>query len=403
MRVGFIGLGSQGGPMARRIVEGGYDTDAVGAQTRHARAVRRHRREDRWITRRTGRRQRPGLPVRGRRRRRQRGTDRRHRRAGRIGVRRDRRHPQHRASRHLPRGRRIRCRTGCFGHRRTGERRRARRRGGHAAGHGRRRGGVVERCRPVFATYADPIVHLGPLGSGQVTKILNNLLFTANLGSAISTLELGESLGIHRDRLCEVLTGGSATSKALGSIAVFGGTLEGLAPIAGALLQKDVRHAASIADAASAPQGAVFDAADAALNVDGPPAMTRVGIRRRRAAWARRWCAASSRPATRSASRPHTPRSAQRSANWVHSRSPISPTSAEDAEAVVVCVFTDDQVAAGLPATTAWSPPCARGGRSSSTPRAARAPPRPSPPARVHRRDRRAGQRRPARHRRRPR
>ena len=24
MRVGFIGLGSQGGPMARRIVEGGY-------------------------------------------------------------------------------------------------------------------------------------------------------------------------------------------------------------------------------------------------------------------------------------------------------------------------------------------------------------------------------------------
>jgi len=26
MRVGFIGLGSQGGPMARRIVEAGYET-----------------------------------------------------------------------------------------------------------------------------------------------------------------------------------------------------------------------------------------------------------------------------------------------------------------------------------------------------------------------------------------
>jgi 3-hydroxyisobutyrate dehydrogenase-like beta-hydroxyacid dehydrogenase len=125
---------------------------------------------------------------------------------------------------------------------------------------------ILERCRPVFATYADPIVHLGPIGSGQVTKILNNVLFTANLGSAISTLELGESLGIDRNRLCDVLTSGSATSKALGSISVFGGTLDGLAPIAGALLQKDVRHAASLADAASAPQGAVFDAADAALN-----------------------------------------------------------------------------------------------------------------------------------------
>ncbi len=124
---------------------------------------------------------------------------------------------------------------------------------------------VAERCRPVFATYADPIVYLGPLGSGQNAKILNNLLFSANLGSAISTLELGESLGIPRDKLVEVANRGSATSKALNSIAVFGGTLEGLAPIAGALLQKDVRHAASLAAAASAAEGAVFTAADAAL------------------------------------------------------------------------------------------------------------------------------------------
>ncbi len=130
---------------------------------------------------------------------------------------------------------------------------------------------VVERCKPVFATYADPIVHLGPLGSGQVTKILNNLLFTANLGSALSTLDLGVALGIPRDRLAEVLNGGSATSKALGSVAMFGGTAEGLAPIAGALLQKDVRHAASIAADVSAPEGAVFTAADAALtSMDHP-------------------------------------------------------------------------------------------------------------------------------------
>ncbi len=124
---------------------------------------------------------------------------------------------------------------------------------------------IAERCTPVFATYADPIVYLGPLGSGQNAKILNNLLFSANLGSAISTLELGESLGIPRDKLVDVVNRGSATSKALNSIAIFGGTLDGLAPIAGALLQKDVRHAASLAAAASAPEGAVFTAADAAL------------------------------------------------------------------------------------------------------------------------------------------
>ncbi|MGV9803484.1 NAD(P)-dependent oxidoreductase [Mycobacterium sp. NPDC003449] len=126
---------------------------------------------------------------------------------------------------------------------------------------------VVEKARPVFATYADPIVHLGGIGSGQVAKILNNLLFSANLGAAMSALELGESLGVPRQALCEVIVRGSATSKAVNSIAMFGGTLDNLAPIAGALLQKDCRHAASLAEDADAAQGAVFDAADAALTL----------------------------------------------------------------------------------------------------------------------------------------
>jgi 3-hydroxyisobutyrate dehydrogenase len=51
------------------------------------------------------------------------------------------------------------------------------------------------------------------------------------------------------------------------SIADFGGSLDRLTSIAGALLQKDVSHAASLADNASAPQRAVFNAADAALNL----------------------------------------------------------------------------------------------------------------------------------------
>ncbi len=123
----------------------------------------------------------------------------------------------------------------------------------------------VELARPVFDSYANPVVHLGPLGAGQVAKILNNLLFSANLGSAMSLLELGESLGIARTKLCEVVTRGSANSMALGSVAAFGGTLERLAPIAGALLQKDVRLAASLAEAADAREGAIFTVADTAI------------------------------------------------------------------------------------------------------------------------------------------
>jgi 3-hydroxyisobutyrate dehydrogenase-like beta-hydroxyacid dehydrogenase len=130
---------------------------------------------------------------------------------------------------------------------------------------------VVDKCRPVFATYGGPIVHLGPLGGGQVTKILNNLLFSANLGSAMSLLELTSALGLSRTSVCEVIARGSANSKAMESLAAFGASPTELAKVAGALLRKDVGLAVDIASSATAPQGVVFDAADAALDTMGHP------------------------------------------------------------------------------------------------------------------------------------
>jgi 3-hydroxyisobutyrate dehydrogenase-like beta-hydroxyacid dehydrogenase len=131
---------------------------------------------------------------------------------------------------------------------------------------------AVNKCRPVFATYGDPIVHLGSLGSGQITKILNNLLLSANLGSAMSLLELSSSLGLSRNSVCEVIAHGSAKSMAMESLAAFGASPEELAKVAGALLlRKDVRLAVDIARSATTPHGLVFDAADAALDaIDHP-------------------------------------------------------------------------------------------------------------------------------------
>ncbi|TDC57453.1 NAD(P)-dependent oxidoreductase [Actinomadura sp. KC345] len=126
---------------------------------------------------------------------------------------------------------------------------------------------AVERCRPVFATYADPIVHLGPLGSGQLTKLLNNVLFTANLATAAGALALGRSLGVDTARLAEVVSHGSGASFALGRVAAAGGTLDPLASRAGALLQKDARLLAAVAEAAGVPTGPVMSAADDALEL----------------------------------------------------------------------------------------------------------------------------------------
>jgi 3-hydroxyisobutyrate dehydrogenase len=143
--------------------------------------------------------------------------------------------------------------------------------GGPAAAEGRllvMAGGdaeTVEYCRPVLATYGDPVVHLGPVGSGQLTKLLNNLLFTAHLATAASALALGQALGVDPGRLAGVMSHGSASSFALGRIGDAGGTLDRIAAFAGPLLQKDVRLMAEIAAAAGATPGTVMTAADDAL------------------------------------------------------------------------------------------------------------------------------------------
>ena len=126
---------------------------------------------------------------------------------------------------------------------------------------------AVRLSRPVFASYGDPVVYLGPVGSGQVAKLLNNLLFTAGLGAAASTLTLGQALGLDPGRLADVISHGSGNSFALGRIGDAGGTLDRIAAYAGALLQKDVRLVADIAAAAGTPPGAVLAAADPVLAV----------------------------------------------------------------------------------------------------------------------------------------
>ena len=129
---------------------------------------------------------------------------------------------------------------------------------------------VVERCRPVFETYADCVVHLGEVGSGQVTKLLNNVLFTANLGTTASALSLATALGVSPGPLGDVISRGSGSSFALNAIRGSGG-MEQLAGYAGTLLQKDARLIVELAESSSADAGAVLDAADAALSLMGHP------------------------------------------------------------------------------------------------------------------------------------
>ncbi|QHN25350.1 NAD-binding protein [Gordonia pseudamarae] len=127
----------------------------------------------------------------------------------------------------------------------------------------------VTECLPVFGTYGDPVVHLGPLGSGQVTKLLNNLLFTANLATSADTLALGRSLGVDAERLAQVITAGSANSFALERVASAGGSLDRIAGHAGNVLLKDVGLIDGIVSGAHVHSAVVQATAHATLRLMG--------------------------------------------------------------------------------------------------------------------------------------
>lgn len=106
--------------------------------------------------------------------------------------------------------------------------------------------GAVDRCRPVLETFANPLVHLGGLGAGQAAKLLNNALFSAQLGLAASVFAVADRLGVDKDALNTVLSKGSGRSYAAEVIGNSGHSLAVMAQLAGSLLAKDVNLLADL-------------------------------------------------------------------------------------------------------------------------------------------------------------
>jgi 3-hydroxyisobutyrate dehydrogenase len=74
---------------------------------------------------------------------------------------------------------------------------------------------AVQKAMPVLRSYADRVLRIGPVGAGQTAKILNNLLLNANLAAAHFVLEYGQALGLDRAQLRAILLQGTAASTAL--------------------------------------------------------------------------------------------------------------------------------------------------------------------------------------------
>ncbi len=69
---------------------------------------------------------------------------------------------------------------------------------------------ALERARPVLEAYAARVTHMGPVGSGQATKAVNQVLVAGIAQAVCEGLALGEALGLAPEQLLPTLAAGAA-------------------------------------------------------------------------------------------------------------------------------------------------------------------------------------------------
>ncbi len=72
---------------------------------------------------------------------------------------------------------------------------------------------ALERCRPVFATSAGTIVHMGALGAGMAAKLAHQVVLCINMLAAHEGMELARRAGLDPAALGEAIHAGAAQSR----------------------------------------------------------------------------------------------------------------------------------------------------------------------------------------------
>jgi 2-hydroxy-3-oxopropionate reductase len=76
---------------------------------------------------------------------------------------------------------------------------------------------TFERARPILASMGKPesVTYIGPSGSGQVTKLCNQICIAANLAGVAEAYALAKANGLEPARVRQALLGGFAGSKVM--------------------------------------------------------------------------------------------------------------------------------------------------------------------------------------------
>lgn len=69
-----------------------------------------------------------------------------------------------------------------------------------------------DRIRPLLEIIGNTVLHMGPVGSGQLTKLVNQLLFDINAAGLAEVLPMAVRFGLDPAKVCQVITTGTGRS-----------------------------------------------------------------------------------------------------------------------------------------------------------------------------------------------
>jgi len=75
--------------------------------------------------------------------------------------------------------------------------------------------GDFERARPLFEAMGETVTHVGPTGAGQVTKAANQIVVALTIEAVSEALVLGSAGGVAPEKILDVLGGGLAGNKVM--------------------------------------------------------------------------------------------------------------------------------------------------------------------------------------------
>ncbi|MGD9303158.1 MAG: NAD(P)-dependent oxidoreductase [Desulfobacterales bacterium] len=123
-------------------------------------------------------------------------------------------------------------------------------------------GSMLKEIRPVLEAMGNNIVHMGDVGSGQLAKMINNIIFNSNIAALAEVLPMAVKLGLDAETIARVISNGSGQSFASDIFLpnILEDRFDKGYPLE--LAYKDMRHAMEVSDQKKIPLPMIRTAAE---------------------------------------------------------------------------------------------------------------------------------------------